>query len=89
MLLFILEVIRFFVWQGLPLRGDDNDAESNFIQLLHLHCKRCVLQSIHHWLCNKTNKDILHEIQNEYIQIMALHILHELIKCIASAGFFP
>ena len=37
----ILEVIRFLVRQGLPLRKDDNDVESNFIQLLHLHGKHC------------------------------------------------
>ena len=30
MFLLILEVIRFLVRQGLPLRGDDNDVENNF-----------------------------------------------------------
>ena len=84
MFLLILEVIRFLVWQGLLLRGDDNDVESNFIQLLHLRSKHCVPQNIH----QVRNKYTSHEIQNECIQIMALHILRELSKCIASAGFF-
>ena len=77
MLLLILEAIRFLVRQGLPLRGDDNDVESNFIQLLHLLGKHCAPQNIHHWLSKKTNKYTSHEIQNECIQIMALHILCE------------
>ena len=85
MLLLILEVIRFLVQQGLPLRGDGNDVEKNFIQLLHLCGKHCVPQNIDHWLSKKTNKYTLHEIQNECIQ---LHILCELSKHIASAGFF-
>ena len=88
MLLLILEVITFLVRQGLPLRGDANDVESNFMQLLHLHGKQCVPQNIDHWLTKKTNKFTSHEIQNECIQIMALHILRELSKRIASAGFF-
>ena len=88
MFLFILEVIRFLVRQDLPLRGDANDVESNFIQFLHLHGKQCVPQNIDHWLSKKTNKYTSHIIQNECIQIMALHILRELSKRIASAGFF-
>ena len=88
MFLLILEVIRFLVRQGLPLRGNDDDAESNFIQLLHLHGKHCAPQNIHHWLSKKTNKYTSHEIQNECIQIMALHILCEVSERIASAGFF-
>ena len=88
MFLLILEVIRFLVQQGLPLRGDDNDAESKFIQLLHLHGKHCAPQNIYHWLSKNTNKYTSHETQNECIQIMALHMLRELSKTIASAGFF-
>ena len=88
MFLLILEVIRFLVQQGLPLRGNDDDAENNFIQLLHLHGKHCAPQNFHHWLSKKTNKYTSHEIQNECIQIMALHILREVSKRIASDGFF-
>lgn len=60
MLLLILEAIIFFVRQGLPLRGDDNDVESNFIQLLHLHGKHCVPLNIHHWLSKNTQISLLH-----------------------------
>ena len=70
------------------MREDDNDAESNFIQLLHLYGKHCApSQNIHHWLSKKTNKYISHKIQNECIQIMALHMLCKLSKTTASAGF--
>ena len=43
MLLLIVEVIRFLVRQGLPMRGNDNDGEGNFIQLFNLHGKH-----VHH-----------------------------------------
>ena len=36
MFLIILESIRFLARQGLPLRGHLSDADSNFIQILHL-----------------------------------------------------
>ena len=36
MLLLILENIRFLARQGLPLRGDSDECDSNFIQLLRL-----------------------------------------------------
>ena len=66
MFLLILEVIRFLVQQGLPMRGNDNDTEGNFIQLLSLHGKHCAPQNINHWISKKTNKYTSHEIQNGY-----------------------
>ena len=41
MLIEIFENIRFLAHQGLPLRGSDENADSNFIQLLHLHGVIC------------------------------------------------
>lgn len=32
----ILQNVRYLTHQGLPLRGHDDSANSNFIQLLHL-----------------------------------------------------
>jgi len=46
MFLLILEVIRFLIRQGLPLRGDDNDAESNFIQFFHLYNVKIIFENI-------------------------------------------
>ena len=37
----ILQNIRFLARQGLPLRGDADDADSNFIQLLRLQSINC------------------------------------------------
>ena len=72
----------FLSQQGLLLRGDDNDAESNFIRLFHLHGKRCAppAQNIQHWLSKKANKYTSHEFQNECIQLMGLHMLCEVSK---------
>ena len=70
------------------MRGSNNDAKGNFFQLLNLHGKHCAPQNIHHWLSKKTNKRTSHEIQNECIQIMALHILCEMSKTVISAWLF-
>ena len=41
MFLKILQNLRFLTRQGLPLRGGCEDADSNFIQLLHLLSMDC------------------------------------------------
>ena len=75
MFLKILENIRFLSRQGLPLRGGNGDADSNFIQLLRLRGIDC--PEIEAWMKKKTNKYTSHDIQNECLQIMALQILRE------------
>ena len=75
----ILENTRFLACQGIALRGDNNDSEteSNFIQLLHL---RCVGSDIQTWLRKKSNKYTSRDIQNEVLKIMALQILGDVQK---------
>ena len=75
MLVKIFENIRFLARQGLPLRGNDRDVDSNFIQLLHLHGVDC--PEVKPWMKKKTNKYTSHDIQNECLQVMALQILRE------------
>ena len=73
MFLKILQNIRFLSHQGLSLRG--GDADSNFIQLLHLRGIDC--PEIEAWMKKKTTKYTSHDDQNECLQIMALQILRE------------
>ena len=72
----IFQTIQFLSRQSLALRGDKNDQESNFIQLLKLrgiddpnvmkHLEQC------------TDKYTCHQVQDEMIGIMALHILRKI-----------
>ena len=60
MLLLILQNIRFLARQGLPLRGDSDESDSNFSQLLRL--RGANHQGIELWLSKKTNKYTSHDI---------------------------
>lgn len=85
-LLKVLSSIRFLARQGLPLRGDGDDTDSNLHQLL-------VLQggdypAIHEFLERKQLKYTTHEVQNELLSIMAVQILRHIAAQIQSAVFF-
>ena len=86
MLLLILQNIRFLARQGLPLRGDYNESDSNFTQLLRL--RGADHQGIDSWLNKKTNKYTSPDIQNECLQLMAIHILREVSHNIADSHCF-
>ena len=53
-LLKVLSCVKYLARQGLPLRGHDDDSESNFIQLLKHHGEE--YHEIHEWLEKKSNK---------------------------------
>lgn len=63
MFLRILQNIRFFAHQGLPLRGTDGDSDSNFIQLLRL--QEADFSEIKERMSKKANKYTSHDVQNE------------------------
>ena len=73
MLIKILANIWFLAHQGLPLTGSNGDADSNFIQLLHLRGVDC--PEVKPWMKKKTNKYTSHDIQNDCLQVMALQIM--------------
>ena len=66
MLLKVLACINFLAQQGLPLRGHDDDSDSNLIQLLKHHGEED--KELLQWLHKKSNKYTSHEIQNELIR---------------------
>ena len=54
MLLLVLQSVQFLARQGLPLRGDGNESDGNFSQLLRL--RGVDHKGIDSWLSKKTNK---------------------------------
>lgn len=86
LLLKILGNIRFLARQGLALRGHGGDDNSNFIQLLKLRGDDD--QRVATWMEKKVNRFISPKIQNELIEIMALRVLREVVRCIQRTPFF-
>ena len=82
----IIESIRYLARQGLALRGHKDEADSNFSLLLLLRGIDC--PALLTWLKKKANKYTSGEIQNEFLEIMALHILRQICSDIAKNGFF-
>ena len=56
MFMLVLNNIRFLAWQGLALRGDDDELNSNFTQLLHLHANEYRGVDVGAWLERRANK---------------------------------
>ena len=88
MLMILLNNLRFLVRQGLALRGDVDEFNSNFIQLLRLRGLNCSDIEVDSWLAKKTNKYTSPDVQNECLELMALHILHDVSKNIAAVSCY-
>ncbi|XP_062516170.1 uncharacterized protein LOC134191564 [Corticium candelabrum] len=86
MFVMILQKISYLATQGLSLRGDADDADSNFIQLLRLQSINC--PEMKTWLEKKTDKYTSHKIQNECMQLMALHIIRNVAQNIRDSACF-
>lgn len=85
-LLIIAQNIRFLSRLGIPLRGDGNESDSNFMQLLHLRTEDN--QQLVPWLQRKSDKYTSPEIQNEIMGIMAKFILRDVAASIKQANYF-
>ena len=66
--LHILSCIKYLVQQGLTLRGDGDERDSNFFQLLKARGNNDI--DFNQWLKKKTS----HDIQNEIVKLMALYV---------------
>lgn len=82
----ILASIRFLARQGLALRGDDTEDNSNFIQLLKLQGEDD--PKLLEWVKKKYNKYTSAEVQNEMLQVMALQLLRDISRNLHSASFY-
>ena len=74
----IISSIWFLCRQGLALRGDGNECDSNFNQLLTSKDKED--SNLTNWLKRKEYVYTSADIQNELIEIMGGHVLESIIK---------
>ena len=85
MLLKIMSSIRYLTRQGLALRGDGDEDDGNFLQLLKLKGEDD--PAMLEWLKRKVNKYTSHEIQNDIIKVMAMHVLRSVATCLQQSPF--
>jgi len=85
-LLKILSNVVFLAQQGLAFRGDGDESNSNFIQLLKL--RGLDDPRISDWILKKANKYTSHDIQDELLKSMALCVLQKISANLAEANFF-
>ena len=82
----ILQNIAFLAHQGLPLRGDGNEDDLNYIQLLNL---RAIDDPwIIEWLQKRSDRYMSPVIQNEMLKIMALKVIQKIAKFLQDSEFF-
>ena len=82
----ILSNIQFMARQGLVFRGDGDEVDSNFMQLLKLRGRDD--PRIEAWIQRETDKYVSHDMQNELLKIMALSILRRIAGCISTSKFY-
>ena len=84
MFLKILSSIRYLARQGLALRGDGDEQDGNFLQLLKLKGDDPVMID---WLKRKANKYTSHQNPNDILRIMAVNVLREVAVCLQQSPF--
>lgn len=84
-LMAILSSIRFLAFQGLALRGHDDD-EGNLKQLLLL--READVPGLAAWLSRTGYKWISGDIQNEMLELITHSMLRSLMKEVHGAGFY-
>ena len=82
----ILSSLRFLGRQALPIRGDGDETDGNYIQLLTLRGEDD--SRMIDWLKRKNEKYTSAEVQNEMLQIMALSILRDISQNIRNSVFY-
>ena len=71
-MLSIAENLHFLSQQGIGTRGDGNESDSNFHQLLLL--RSADNPELAQWLDKKKDKNTSPEIQNEILKVMAMSL---------------
>ena len=83
----LLSNVRFLARQGLPLHGDGDECDSNYLQLLKLRGEDN--SRVFDWLKKqKTDKYTSPEMQNEMIRVMALQVLRVIASSLHSTAFY-
>ena len=78
--------VAFLARQGLAFRGDGDESNSNFLQLLKLHGLDD--PRIPEWIAKKANKYTSHDIQDELLKAMALTVLQKISTDLAVVRYF-
>ena len=81
----ILSSLKFLARQGLPLRGDKDEKDGNFMQVLKLKSEDNPARS--DWLLRTHPKHTSHQIQDEVLGIMADHVIAKLSSSIHDAPY--
>ena len=85
MLAKIISGVRFLARQGLALRGDGKDEDSNLVQLLKMQGEDN--PDILKWLSRHQDKHMAHENQNEILEIMAHMVIRGVLDDLSSSPF--
>ena len=85
-LLKVLSIVRFLARQGLVFCGDGHECDSNIHQLLLLRSKD--LPPITKFMERKRLRYDSHDVQNEFLSIMAQQVLRQLALGLQSAIFY-
>lgn len=83
---YLLKVLCFLARQGLSLRGSGDESDSNLLQLLLLRADD--FPAISKYLERKQLKYVSHDVQNEFLSIMAMKVLHEITASLQSSANF-
>ena len=83
----ILSSLRFLGRQGLPIRGDGDDTDRNYTQLLTVRGEDD--SRMLEWLKRKNEKYTCAEVQNEMLQIMALSMLRDISQNFRNSVYYP
>ena len=81
----LLSNIRFLARQGCAIKGDQNESDSNFTQLLKLREDDPKLSQ---WVKRKSSKFTSADMQNEMFEVIALKVLRYIASCLQNATFF-
>ena len=82
----ILQILFYLARQGLALRGHGSGENSNFTHLLQLRAHNC--PEILTWMAIKTNKYTSAAMQNECLEVMALHFVRKICSDMGLNGFY-
>ena len=82
----IIQNLQFLAHQGLPLRGDGDETDSNSMQLLKLRANDD--SRITEWLKKKTAKYTSGDIQNDILKLMATNVLRTVMQSFHTSKLF-
>lgn len=82
----VFSTLKVLAQQGMPLRGSNDDKNSNFLNILKLRAED--VKELQSWLNRSGHKWLHHDVQNEVLECMAKKILSNNLKEIKSADFY-